>query len=72
MATLFFLLVLPTLGIRQRFSHCMANCNMGQHGPSLYKQYCCQNDNSGKRFHLKENGLIRFILCPSTRPSSCP
>ena len=68
----FLLLVLPTPNIRQGYSHCMADCNMGQHGPSLYEQYCCQYDNRGKRFHLKENGLIRFILCPSTRPSSCP
>ena len=22
-------------------SHCMTDCNMGQHGPSQYKQYCC-------------------------------
>ena len=72
MAALCFLLVLPTPAIGQRSSHYMADCNMGQHKPSLYKQYYCISSNKGKRFHLKDNDLTRFILCPSTRPSSCP
>ena len=72
MAAIFFLLVLLTSGIGQAFSHCMADCNIGQHGPSLYEQYCCIFSNKGKRFHLKDNDLTRFILCPSTRPTSCP
>ena len=72
MAAVFFLLMLPTLSIGQGSSHCMADCNMGQHGPSLYEQHCCISSNKGKRFHLKDNDLTRFILCPSTRPSSCP
>ena len=72
MAAILFLLVLPTPGIGQGSSHCMADCNIGQHGPSLYEQYCCISSNKGKRFHLKDNDLTRFILCPSTRPSFCP
>ena len=72
MAAIFFLLVLSTPGIGQGSSHCMADCNMGQHGPSLYKQYCCISSNRGKTIHLTEDDRKKIILCPSTRPSSCP
>ena len=71
MATLFFLLVLPTSSIGQGSSHCMTDCNMGQHGPSLYEQYCCIFSNKGKIIHLTESDQKRSS-CPSTRPSSCP
>ena len=73
--TALFLLVLLTpdiTGIGQGSSHCMADCNMRQHGPSLYKQYCCIFSNKGKTIRLTENGQKKIILCPSTRPSSGP
>ena len=34
--------------VGQGSSHCMADCNMGQCGLSLYEQYCCQIGNYGK------------------------
>ena len=71
MAAILFLLVLSTHGIGQGSSHCMAECNLGQHGPSLYEQYCCIFSNKGKTIHLTEDGAKKIILCPSTRPSSC-
>ena len=58
--------------VGQGSSHCMADCNMGQCGPSLYEQYCCQIGNYGKTLHLEEKGRKKIILCPSTRPESCP
>ena len=64
--------MLSTPGIGQGSSHCMADCNIGQHGPSLYEQYCCISSNKGKTIHLTEDGAKKIILCPSTRPSSCP
>ena len=72
-----FLLVstLLTPGITsvgQGSSHCMVDCNMGQHGPSLYEQYCCQIGNYGKTLRLEEKGRKNIILCPPTRPKSCP
>ena len=52
---------------------CMtADCYMGQHGPSLYKQYCCLIGNYGKRLHFEENGRKKIISCPPTRSKSCP
>ena len=72
MAAILFLLVLPTPGIGQGSSHCMADCNIGQHEPSLYEQYCCISSNKRKTIRLTEDGAKKIILCPSTRPSSCP
>ena len=58
--------------IGQGSSHCMADCNMGQHGPSLYEQYCCEISNYGKTLHLEEKRRKTKIFCPLTRPKSCP
>ena len=59
--------------VGQGYSHCMtADCYMGQHGPLLYKQYCCLVDNYGKTLHLEENKRKKIISCPQTRPKSCP
>ena len=58
--------------VEQGSSHCMVDCNMGQHGPSLYEQYCCQIGNYGKTLHLEKKGGKKIILCPPTRPKSCP
>ena len=34
---------------------------------------CCDTLNLGKSFKFeKDNGVISFILCPSTLPDSCP
>ena len=66
-------LVTPAItSVGQGSSHCMADCNMRQHGASLYKQYCCQFGNYGKTLHLEEKGRRKIILCPQTRPMSCP
>ena len=72
-----FLLVVVVLtpgitGIGQGYYHCMADCNMRQHRSSLYEQYCCTYGNRGKTFNLKENEKMIYILCPPTRPKSCP
>ena len=75
MATFLFVAMLLTPGITsvgQGSSHCMADCNMRQHGPSLYEQYCCQIGNYGKTLHLQEKRRKNIILCPPTRPKSCP
>ena len=39
----------------------MADCNMGQHRPSSYKQYCCQIGNYGKTLHLEDKGRKKII-----------
>ena len=73
MAALFLLVLLTCdiTGIVQGSSHCMADCNMGQHGPSLYEQYCCIFSNRGKIIRLTDDRK-KIIFCSSTRPSSCP
>ena len=53
-------------------SHCMADCNMGQRGLSLYEQYCCQIGNYRKTLHLEQKGRKKIIICQPTRPKSCP
>ena len=57
----------------ESFSDCMADCTslLTPHPPSLYEQYCCISSNSGKKFKLKETNEVKFILCPSTVPTSC-
>ena len=54
-------------------SVCMADCTslLAPRPPSLYEQYCCIPSNSGKRFTVKEQDRIKFILCPSSVPTSC-
>ena len=54
-------------------SDCMADCIslLTPHPPSLYEQYCCLSSNSGKKFRLKENNRVKFILCPPSVPTSC-
>ena len=58
--------------VGQGSSHCMADCNMRQHGPSLYEQYCCQIGNYGKTLHLEEKGRKKIIFCPPKRAKLCP
>ena len=72
-ALLLLVLLTPDItSIGEGSSHCMTDCNMGQHGPSLYKQYCCISSNRGKIIRLTESDRKKIIFCPSTRPSSCP
>ena len=58
--------------VGQGSSHCMADYNRGQHGPSLYEQYCCQIGNYGKTIRLEEQRRKKIIFCPLTGPISCP
>ena len=66
------LLTPDVTSVGQGSSHCMADCNMGQHGPSLYEQYCCEIGNYGKILHLEEKGRKKIIICPSMRAKLCP
>ena len=54
-------------------SVCIADCvnELTPLPPSLYEQYCCIPNNSGKKFESKKNNNVNYILCPSTLPSSC-
>ena len=67
---LFFSLLLDVSYVS---SICMADCNslLSQRPPSLYEQYCCNTDNSGKAIKLSENNRIKIILCPNYLPTSC-
>ena len=73
---IFFLIVLlltpDVTSVGQGYSHYMAESNMKQHRSSPYEQYCCTHGNSGKTFNFKENKKMIYILCPPTRPKSCP
>ena len=74
MAALLLLVLLTphVTSVGKASSHCMADCNIGQHGPSLYKQYCCISSNRGNTIRLTEDSQKKIIFCPPTRPSSCP
>ena len=67
---LFFSLLLD---VSYASSICMADCNslLSQRPPSLYEQYCCNTDNSGKTITLRENNRIKIIFCQSNLPTSC-
>ena len=70
---LLVLLLTPDItSIGDGSSHCMTDCNIVQHGPSLYEQYCCISSNKEKAIRLTEDGRKKIIFCPSTKPSSCP
>ena len=58
--------------VGQGSSHCMADCNMGLRGLSLYEQYCCEIGNYGKTLHLEHKGRKNIFFCPPTRLKSCP
>ena len=67
---LFFSLLLD---VSYASSICMANCNslLTHHPPTLYEQYCCNTDNSGKTIKLSENNRVKIIICPNYLPMSC-
>ena len=54
-------------------STCMADCTseLTQRPPSLYEQYCCNDNNTGKTFKIRQNNVLKIILCPDNSPISC-
>ena len=55
-------LVTPDItNVGQGSFHCMADCKMRQHEPSLYQQHCCQIGNYGKTLHLEEKERRKII-----------
>ena len=74
MMILFQLLIFSfLLDVSYASSICMADCNshLTQRPPSLYEQYCCCTDNSGKTIKLRENNRAKIIFCPNNLPTSC-
>ena len=65
--TVRLLLVLPNPVIGQWSSHCMTDCNMGQHGPSLYEQYCCIFSNKGR----KDNLGLQWVISETSTVHCC-
>ena len=54
-------------------STCMADCTseLTQRPPSLYEQFCCNDNNTGKAFKIRQNNVLKIILCPDNSPISC-
>ena len=54
-------------------STCMAKCTdeLTQRPPSLYEQYCCNDNNTGKSFKIREYNVLKIIFCPDNSPISC-
>ena len=54
-------------------STCMAKCTdeLTQPPHSLYEQYCCNDNNTGKSFKIRENNVLKIIFCPDNSPISC-
>ena len=54
-------------------STCMAKCTnkLTQRPPSLYEQYCCNDNNTGKTFKIRQNNVLKIIFCPDNSPISC-
>ena len=71
----FFQLLLFSLllDVSYASSSCMADCTrlLTQRPPSLYEQYCCNTDNSGKTIKLSKNNKVKIIFCPSNLPIPC-
>ena len=68
-----FILFSLLLNVSYASSICMVDCNslLTERPPSLYEQYCCNTDNSGKTIKLSENNRVKIIFCPSNLPTSC-
>ena len=64
------LLVLPVCWTT---STCMAKCTneLTQRPPSLYEQYCCNDNNTGKTFKIIQNNVLKIIFCSDNSPISC-
>ena len=54
-------------------STCMADCTseLTQRPPSLYEQYCCNDNNTGKTFKIRQNNVLKIIFCSDNSPISC-
>lgn len=48
---------------------CTADCRPGRQ----FEQYCCVPNNQflGKSHRIYDNGIMKLVLCPSTRPQLC-
>ena len=68
---LFFFSLLLTTSYAS--SVCMADCGslITPRPPSIYEQYCCNSDNSGKTIKWRENNRVNINFCPSKMPASC-
>ena len=51
----------------------MADCTseLTQRPPSLYEQYCCNDNNTGKAFKIRHNNVLKIIFCSDNSPISC-
>ena len=51
----------------------MAKCTseLTQRPLSLYEQYCCNDNNTGKTFKIIQNNVLKIIFCPDNSPISC-
>ena len=51
----------------------MADCTseLTQRPPSLYEQYCCNDNNTGKTFKIRQNNVLKIIFCSDNSPISC-
>ena len=49
---------------------CMADCTneLTQRPPSLYEQYCCNDNNTGKTFKIRQNKILKIIFCSDNIP----
>ena len=43
-----------------------------KHEPSLFIRTCCNSNNLGQAFSIKETGITQYIFCPNEYPKSCP
>ena len=68
-----FLFLSLLLDVSYASSFCMTDCNslLTQCPPSLYEQYCCNTNNSGKTIKFRENNRVKIIFCPCNLPTSC-
>ena len=65
----FFFFSLLLCGSNAHIAECTGQLTLRP--PSLFEQYCCIPSNSGKKFKLRQNNHINYILCPTTVPTSC-
>ena len=54
-------------------STCMADCTskLTQRPPSFYEQYCCNDNNTGRTFKIRQNNVLKIIFCSDNSPISC-
>ena len=69
---LLLLTVLVSTAVGTNSYSMTTDCSGIKYEPTLYEQICCQDNNLGKSTSVKEKNRNLVILCPSTRPVSCP